>query len=155
MPTTTATISLTNDITSVPVSISASFNLLKAGSTEGMDEMTSKRKVFKSTDQVDLITALEAPGVADTASDASASAHNFVYIFNASTVSTDYITVTQGHAAGSSTEVIVEQIGRLYAGDWMLIPWSSQVTADAADVGDICIKPSTANEMPIEYILFS
>jgi len=155
MPTTTATISLTNDIASVPTSVTASFDLLKAGSTEGMDEMTSKRKVFKSTDQVDLITALEAPGVADTAADASADSHNYVYIFNASTVSTDYITVTQGNAAGSSTEVIVEQIGRLYAGDWMFIPWSSQVTASGDDVGDICVKPSTANEMPIEYMLFS
>ena len=155
MPTTTATVSITNDIASVPVSVSASFNLLKAGSTEGMDEMTSKRKVFKSTDQVDLITALEAPGVAGTLDAAADSSHNFVYIFNASTVSTDYITVTQGHAAGSSTEVIVEQIGRLYAGDWMFIPWNSQVTADAQDVGDICVKPSTANEMPIEYVLIS
>ena len=114
MPTTTATISLTNDITSVPVSVSASFNLLKAGSTEGMDTMTSKRKIYTSTDQVDLIAFGEAGGAT----------HNFVYISNASTVSTDYITVTQGNAAGSSTEVIVEQIGRLYAGDWMFIPWN-------------------------------
>ena len=140
MPTTTATLSLSNDISSVPVSISASFNLLKAGSTEGMDTMTSKRKIYTSTDQVDLLAYGEAGGAT----------HNFVYISNASTVSTDYITVTQGAAAGSSTEVIVEQIGRLYAGDWMLIPWNA-ADADA----DICIKPSTANEMPIEYVLIS
>lgn len=140
MPTTTATLSLTNDITSVPVSITASFNLLKAGSTEGMDTMTSKRKIYTSTDQVDLIPF----------GDAGGATHNFVYISNASTVSTDYITVTQGNAAGSSTEVIVEQIGRLYAGDWMLIPWNA-ADGDA----DICIKPSTANEMPIEYVLIN
>ena len=140
MPTTTATLSLTNDITSVPVSITASFNLLKAGSTEGMDTMTSKRKIYTSTDQVDLIPF----------GDAGCATHNFVYISNASTVSTDYITVTQGNAAGSSTEVIVEQIGRLYAGDWMLIPWNA-ADGDA----DICIKPSTANEMPIEYVLIN
>ena len=140
MPTTTATLSLTNDITSVPVSISASFNLLRAGSTEGMDTMTSKRKIYTSTDQVDLIAFGEAGGAT----------HNFVYISNASTVSTDYITVTQGNAAGSSTVVIVEQIGRLYAGDWMLIPWNA-ADGDA----DICIKPSTANEMPIEYVLIN
>ena len=140
MPTTTATLSLTNDITSVPVSITASFNLLKAGSTEGLDTMTSKRKIYTSTDQVDLIAF----------GDAGGATHNFVYISNASTVSTDYITVTQGNAAGSSTEVIVEQIGRLYAGDWMLIPWNA-ADGDA----DICIKPSTANEMPIEYVLIN
>ena len=140
MPTTTATLSLTNDITSVPVSVTATFNLLKAGSTEGMDTMTSKRKIYTSTDQVDLIPF----------GDAGGSTHNFVYISNASTVSTDFITVTQGNAAGSSTEVIVEQIGRLYAGDWMLIPWNA-ADGDA----DICIKPSTANEMPIEYVLIN
>jgi hypothetical protein len=144
MPTTTATISLINDISSVPVNISASFDLLKAGGTDGMDNMTSKRFILKSTDQVDLLeyTAASDAGVAST--------HNFVYIFNASSTSTDYITVTQGAAAGSSTEVIVEQIGRLYAGDWMFIPWSA-----AAAANDICIKPNTANEMPIEYILFT
>ena len=140
MPTTTATLSLTNDITSVPVSITASFNLLKAGSTEGMDTMTSKRKIYTSTDQVDLIPF----------GDAGGATHNFVYISNASTVSTDYITVTQGNAAGSSTEVIVEQLGSLFAGDWMLIPWNA-----AYGDADICIKPSTANEMPIEYVLIN
>jgi len=141
MPTTTARIELTNDIASVSTNITASFDLLKAGSTEGMDTMTSKRKIYTSTDQVDMIPF----------GDAGGSTHNFVYISNASTVSTDYITVTQTDSpAGSSTEVIVEQIGRLYAGDWMLIPWNA---ADATQ--DIAIKPSTANEMPIEYVLIS
>jgi hypothetical protein len=140
MPTTTATISLTNDITSNSMVINERFDLLKAAGSEGMDTMTSVRKIFKSTDQVDLIPY----------GDAGGATHNFVYINNASTTSTDYITVTQGNAAGSSTEVIVEQIGRLYAGDWMLIPWNA-ADGDA----DICIKPSTANEMPIEYILIN
>ena len=155
MATTTASISLTNDITSSSVSISASFNLLKAGSAVGMDGFTSVRKVFKSTDQVDLITAISAPGVAGTADDSAASSHNFVYIHNASTDPGEFITVTQGNAAGSSTEVIVEQIGRLYGGDWMFFPWNSQVTASGDDTGDICVKPSVATEMPIEFMLFS
>ncbi len=103
--------------------------------------MTSKRKIYTSTDQVDMIPF----------GDAGGETHNFVYIFNASSTSTDYITVTQTDSpGGSSTEVIVEQIGRLYAGDWMFIPWNA---ADATQ--DIAIKPSTANEMPIEYILIS
>ncbi len=141
MPTTTATLSITNDIASVPVSISASFNLLKAASTEGMDTVTSKRKIYTSTDQVDIIPF----------GDAGGATHNFVYISNASTVSTDYVTVTQTNAAaGSGTEIIVEQIGRLYAGDWMFIPWNA-----ADNTQDIAIKPSTANEMPIEYVLIN
>ena len=139
MPTTTATISITNDIASVPTSISASFNLVKAASSEGMDTMTSKRKIYTSTDQVDMIPF----------GDAGGSTHNFVYISNASTVSTDYITVTQGNA-GAGSPTIVEQIGRLYAGDWMFIPWNA-----ADNTQDIAITPSTANEMPIEYVLIS
>ena len=144
MPTTTATISITNDISSVPVNISASFNLLQAGSSEGMDSMTSKRLILKSTNQVDLLeyTAATVGGVAST--------HNFLYISNASTTSTDYITVTQGAAGGSGSATIVEEIGRLYAGDWMFIPWSA-----AAAANDICVAPNTANEMPIEYVLIS
>ena len=155
MATTTASISLTNDIGSSTATISASFDLLKAGSAEGMDNLTSVRKILKSTDQVDLITALSAPGNVGTADDAASTSHNFVYIHNASTDSTEFITVTQGDAAGSSTEVIVEQIGRLYGGDWMFFPWNAQVTASAADAGDICIKPNVATEMPIEFMLFS
>ena len=136
MPTTTATISITNDISSVPVNISTSFNLLKAGSSEGMDSMTSKRLILKSTDQVDLLeyTAATVGGVAST--------HNFLYISNASSTTTDYITVTQG-AAGGGSPTDTEQIGRLYAGDWMFIPWSA-----AAAANDICVTPNTANEMP-------
>tara|TARA_R110002072_G_scaffold212632_1_gene370037 strand:- start:778 stop:1245 length:468 start_codon:yes stop_codon:yes gene_type:complete len=155
MATTNARLQLTNDVTSSIATIDATFSLLKAGSAEGMDNMTSVRKILKSTNQVDLITALSVPGNIGTADNAASSSHNFVYINNASTDSTEFITVTQGHAAGSGTEVIVEQIGRLYGGDWMFIPWSAQVTADAADVGDICIKPNVATEMPIEFILFS
>ena len=144
MATTTATISLTNDIASTTVSTSSTFELLKAGSAEGMDAFQSKRLVLKSTDQVDLVTvgAALVAGVAST--------HNFIYINNASTDTSEFITVTQGAAGGSP--VIIEEIGRLYGGDWMFIPWDATA---AGTVGDICIKPNVATEMPVEYILFS
>ena len=141
MATTTAAITLSNDIASSTASISASFELYKAGGVEGMDTLTSVRKVFKSTDQVDLINISVCNGAQ----------HNFVYIHNASTDTTEFITVTQGNAAADSTEVIVEQIGRLYGGDWMFIPWDGA----AGSAHDICIKPNVATEMPIEYILFN
>ena len=145
MATTTATISLTNDIASTTVSTSSTFELLKAGSAEGMDAFQSKRLVLKSTDQVDLVTvgAALVAGVAST--------HNFIYINNASTDTSEFITVTQG-AAGGGSPVIIEEIGRLYGGDWMFIPWDATA---AGTVGDICIKPNVATEMPVEYILFS
>ncbi len=141
MPTTTATLSLTNDTATTSVSTSSSMTLFKAGTTEGMDTLTSVRKILKSTDQVDLINISACNGAT----------HNFVYINNASTDSTEFITVTQGNAAADSTEVIVEQIGRLYGGDWMFIPWDGA----EGSAHDICIKPNVATEMPIEYILFN
>ena len=74
MPTTTATLSLTNDIATTSVSTTSSMTLFKAGSIEGMDTMTSKRLILKSTDQVDLLeyTAATVAGVAST--------HNFICV---------------------------------------------------------------------------
>ena len=40
-------------------------------------------------------------------------------------------------------------MGRLYAGDWMFIPWTA-----AADE-DIIVTPSVATKMVIEFIVFS
>mgnify|MGYP003628615859 CR=1 FL=1 len=41
-----------------------------------------------------------------------------------------------------------EEIGRLYAGDWMLMPWSAH---DAAN--DICVTPSVSTALTVEYAL--
>ena len=142
MPTTKAQISITNDITSYPVSLSTSFNLLKAGGSEGMDTMTSVSKVLTSTDHVDLITATSV-----------STAHNYVYLANPSTDTSEYIHITIGGVVGSGTyddgTLPTEEIGRLYGGDWMFVPW----TADTNE--DINVKPSVATEMTIEYIVFS
>jgi hypothetical protein len=40
-------------------------------------------------------------------------------------------------------------IGRLYGGDWMLIPFDG-----SADTGDITVAPSTSEKMTVEYIIF-
>jgi len=44
---------------------------------------------------------------------------NKVYICNSSTSNTDYVEIT----------IDAEAIGRLYAGDWMLMPWSASTDA--------------------------
>ena len=44
-------------------------------------------------------------------------------------------------------EINSEGIGRLYAGDFMFMPW------DVDD--DICITPSVATKMTVEYMVFS
>lgn len=135
MAITNATIGLASDVTDSSLSISNSTQLNTAGTTTGVNTMTSVTKVLASTNQVDLITA----GSVSTT-------HAYVYINNPSTDETKYFIVTIGNAgAGSPTDT--EEIGRLYAGDFMWMPW------DVDD--DICVTPSTADDMTVEYMVFS
>mgnify|MGYP003675959776 FL=1 len=135
MATTNATIALASDVTDSSLSISNTTELNLAGTTTGVNTMTSVTKVLSSTDQVDLI----ATGSVSTT-------HAYVYINNPSTDDSEFFNITIGNAgAGSATDT--EEIGRLYAGDFMFFPW------DVDD--DICITPSTANDMTVEYMVFS
>jgi hypothetical protein len=135
MATTTAAISLSSDITDNALSVSNEANLYTAGTTTGLNTMTSVTKVLASTNQVDLITT----GSVSTT-------HAYVYINNPDADSTRHFKITIGNAgAGSPTDT--EEIGRLYGGDWMWFPW------DVDD--DITVKPSVATDMTIEYMVFS
>ena len=145
MPTTTATINITNDIASSSISTSASMTLLKAGSsTLGMDTMTSVSKILSSTDQVDLLGF-------GTAGSTGSTGHNFLYINNPSSNPAEFFTLALGDdPQGSSADSTDEELGRLYGGQWMLIPWS------AVDANyDIMIAPSVATEMTVEFMVFS
>tara|TARA_R110002012_G_scaffold13866_1_gene58609 strand:- start:535 stop:957 length:423 start_codon:yes stop_codon:yes gene_type:complete len=140
MPTTTATIALSSDVTDSALSLSNIATFFKAGSrTNGMDTMTSATKILESTNQVDLFEYTAAGGAT----------HNFLYINNPSTDATEYFIITFG-AAGAGSPTDTEEIGRLYGGDWMLIPYGA---ADANS--DVCIAPSVATAMTVEYMLFN
>ena len=137
MPTTTATLAVANDIASYTTSTSQTMTLYKEDSaTEGMDTMLSATKKLSSTTAVDLV----AFGSAGNAS------HNFLYINNPSTTTSEYFTISMG----TDPSTTVEEIGKLYAGDWMFIPWAATNSAY-----DIFIKPSVATEMTVEYMVFS
>tara|TARA_R100000781_G_scaffold59398_1_gene38062 strand:+ start:191 stop:622 length:432 start_codon:yes stop_codon:yes gene_type:complete len=143
MPTTTAKIDLLSDIGDSSISVNNTMTLYKAGSgTEGMDTMTSVSKILSSTDQVDL-AAYTAAG------STGASGHNFLYIKNPSTDPAEYFRIGMG-ASGGGSQIIIEELGYLYAGDWMMIPWSA---IDATH--DIMIWPSVATDMTVEYMIFS
>ena len=132
---TTAQITLTSDITDDSLSIDNTANLYLAGGTTDLNTLTSVTKVLESTNQVDLI----ATGSVGTT-------HAYVYINNPSEDASEYFIITIGNAgAGSPTDT--EEIGRLYAGDFMFFPW------DVDD--DICVTPSVATKMTIEYMVFS
>ena len=143
MPTTTATIGLSSDIGDSSISINNTMTLFKAGSgTEGMDTMTSVSKILSSTDQVDLARYSDAGST-------GSSGHNFLYIKNPSTDPAEYFRIGMG-ASGGGSQIIIEELGFLYAGDWMMIPWSA---IDATH--DIMIWPSVATDMTVEYMIFS
>jgi len=140
MATTNATIDLASDITDSSLAVSNTTQLNTAGTTTGVNTLTSVTKVLSSTDHVDLITT----GSVSTT-------HAYVYINNPSTDESQYFHVHIGNAVGSGTyddgTLPTEEIGTLYAGDWMWFPW------DVDD--DITIKPSTSDDMTVEYMVFS
>tara|TARA_B100001059_G_scaffold123143_1_gene123043 strand:+ start:912 stop:1334 length:423 start_codon:yes stop_codon:yes gene_type:complete len=140
MATTNATIALASDITDSSLSVSNTTALNTAGTSTGVNTLTSVTKVLSSTDHVDLITT----GSVSTT-------HAYVYINNPSTDESQYFHIHIGNAVGSGTyddgTLPTEEIGTLYAGDWMWFPW------DVDD--DITIKPSTSDDMTVEYMVFS
>jgi len=132
---TTAQITLTSDITDDSLSIDNTASLYLAGGTTDLNTLTSVTKVLSSQNQVDLITT----GSVGTT-------HAYVYINNPSEDESEFFIITIGNAgAGSPTDT--EEIGRLYAGDFMFFPW------DVDD--DICVTPSETTDMTIEYMVFS
>ena len=59
---------------------------------------------------------------------------------NKSTDATEYFTI----------EMNSEQIGKLYAGDWMFIPWEAN-----ADTNDLKYAASVATGMVLEHMIIS
>ena len=102
MATTTAAVTLTSDLLSDAMSVSASTTCMKAGTTaDGLDQMEYGYVDLPTGDEYDLI-----------ASTPTATKASKLYLKNHSTDETYYIAITQNSQA----------IGRLYGGDWMFIP---------------------------------
>ena len=107
MATTTAAVTLTSDLLSDALSVSTTTTCMKAGTTaDGLDQMDTGYVEIATGDVYDILDATVL-GL-DKA--------NKVYICNESTDETYYVAVT----------VKAEVIGRLYAGDWMFIPWGAE-----------------------------
>ena len=150
MATINATLTVSSsDLTSNNLSLSKQMTMHKAGTSTGL-ELTSGlvRRTFTSTNHVDLITSGAQNYGTPTASDSGAASK--VYIKNTGSDSTQYFEVGLGTSSGSGTATSDAiggthlAIGRLYGGDWMLIPAHLKAT-----VGDITVQPSTAEKMTI------
>ena len=139
MATTTASITISSDIMSYPTTINKTMTMKKLQSCNGLEETSGLNvKKFNSTSAVEIVGNAE--GTADKASK--------VYIRNTGSDKSEYFYVALNNSAAAAATT--ETIGKLYGGDWMLIPW----IATAATTHDICVAPSTAEEMTIEWMVF-
>ena len=139
MATTTATITLaSSDIMDNAISISNTSTLYTAGTNTGITETTGLgRKKFASSSNIVLLDGGLTSGIAaDVTADKSAK----VYLRNMNDRGdgTKYVNIL----------LAAVEIGRLYGGDWMFIPWC------AASGKDIEFTASDTTETTLEYTCF-
>ena len=156
MATINAAMSLSSDITEYSLAASKSMTMVKAGTLTGLDKTTGViRRIYTSTNHVDLLVSGITGGIAEEVTVAKSAK---LYIRNVESDTAKYFTIGIGKASTGASEEGFDQadsverycqIGRLYGGDWMMIPWDA-----TAGYGDITIKPSVATEMTVEYIGF-
>ena len=137
MATINATVSIGSDIMSYPASISKTMTMTKAGTSTGLNLTTGlSSKRYTATTQVVLQTYND---VAVTSGGS-----NKVYIRNTGSDKAEHFKVTL-----ADTTDAVEEIGRLYGGDWMLMPWEA-----ASAHHNLYVQPSTAEVTTLEYMIF-
>ena len=129
MATITAAITLSStDLTSDALSLSKTATLTKAGTTTGLTQTGGLgRKTTTANTVYTLFTASDAQYTDDKATK--------VYVLNTSSTATEHFIITIGS----------QVVGRIYAGDWALIPWAS--------TADFKITPSESTEMTLEYMV--
>ena len=126
----TATLTLTSaDIAGDPVNVSKTSTCYKAGTTTPLDETAGLNKIILTTTTNKELYIATAGG-----NDLAAK----MYICNKSTTPSEYVTIT----------INAQDVGKLYAGDWMFFPWSQTDTSAQLE-----IQASVATTMPIEYML--
>jgi len=156
MATINATLNISSaDLTSSPVTLSKTMTMTKhVASTRVGDglEFTSGlvRRKLTATTLIDLVTV-----GAQMYGTPTASVANKLYVKNTGSSSTDYIDVAIGDSETDSAEELLATVGnskitlgRLYGGDWMLIPF------EGTSNNDIMVAPSTAEPTTIEWMLF-
>jgi len=139
MALTTAALTISSsDLVGDALSLTTSTTLNKADTTTGLDQTAGMNVAYlTATTRIDIFPQLI------EASIAFENKSSWVYICNKSTDATEYITVT----------ICENVIGRLYAGDFLWMPWSMRESANANNHhGDIQITPSVATGMWLDWI---
>ena len=140
---TICSVSISSDIAPGLGTISKSMTLTKAGTVNDLEETTGfSRRKLAATTAVDLIT------MANELVEPSDNTAAKVYVRNigdgkGNIDKSQYVTISIGDTAGTPQE-----IGRLYGGDWLLMPLT------VVDDKDVVAAPSTDNTLVLEYIMF-
>ena len=134
---TTATISIASDIVPGFGGINESMTLTQAGNLVDIDSTTGfARRKLSATGAVDLVT------MANELVEPKDSVAAKIYIRNIG-----YRGVID-KSIGVTVGVNAETIGKLYGGDWMMMPLT------CIDADDITVNPATDDTVVIEYVMF-
>ena len=135
MATTTATLNITSDI-GPGATISKTMTMHKLGSSDGLEETGGLRaKKFTATTATVVVEE-------DEYTDTKASK---LYMRNTGSSSSNFFYVAK-HASAAASDT-TETIGKLYGGDWMLIPYDGAT--------NITVAPSSAETMTLEWMVFA
>ena len=141
MATTTATITLSSsDIADSSFSVSNTATLTLAGNDTGVTKTTGLTRVTTSATSNVVLLDSSATGGVQVAANATDIDKGKVFIQNLNERGdgSKYVTVL----------LTAVEIGSLYGGDWMFIPW------DGGDGNDVEITPSSTTDTTLEYMLF-
>ena len=134
---TTATISISSDIASGFGGISETMTLTQAGTLTDIDSTTGFQiRKLSAASVVDLVT------MANELVEPEDSQAAKIYIRNIG-----YKGVID-KSVGVTIGVNAEPIGKLYGGDWMMMPLTT------IDADDITVNPETNDTVVIEYVMF-
>jgi hypothetical protein len=134
MATTTATITLASaDLLGDNLSLSSTTTLYDAGTIIGLTQYEMGRVLIPSSDTNVILIDATTAGAADSSK---------VYIANKNTDVTHYVVISINSV----------ELGRLYSGDWMFIPWSQSATTH--DIEIYC-PAALATTCDVEYMVFN
>ena len=146
---TTATITLNSDIMATYGGYSKTMTLTQGGTLVDIDSTTGfQRRKLAATTAVDLITM--ASLLVETEDGASAgSGAAKLYVKNIGdgrgNINKDtYVAVSLGTVSGT-----IQEISKLYGGDWMMIPVTG---IDASS--DVVVTPETNDAVVLEYAMY-
>ena len=150
MATTTATLSIVStDLTSDALSLSNTKNLNAAGVATGLSQVEGvarKRLAGDASNAKNYIIA--------DASDAKFTEDGVakIYIKNLSTSNAEFLTVLIGTVSSDgATSYTGQELGRLYGGDFLFIPWSADTAGTDSDI--LIQTPANSLNQEVEYLI--